>query len=96
MSLSWLYNIYHIRMFGLEKYKDLFGKPNTGIHRYRVFDISVVDVAVVVVCGFAISKLFQFPLLNTLVILFISGIIIHRLFGVRTGIAKKLFPNDPE
>lgn len=83
-------------MFGLEKYKDLFGKPGTGMHKYRVFDIAVYDVAVVVVCGFVISKLFRFPLLYTLVILFISGIIIHRLLGVRTGIDKKLFPNAPE
>jgi hypothetical protein len=83
-------------MFGLEKYKDLFGKPNTGIHKYRVLGISILDVAVVVVCGIVISKLFRFHLLYTLVVLFISGIIIHRLFGVRTGIDKKLFPNAKE
>lgn len=29
----------------LSKYKDIFGKPMTGLHKYRIFDIAVVDVA---------------------------------------------------
>ena len=83
-------------MFGLDKYKDLFGKPGTGMHKYRVFNIAVFDVAVVLACGFVISKYFKYPLSYTLVVLFILGIIVHRLFGVRTGIDKKLFPNAQE
>ena len=26
------------------KYKDSLGKPKTGLHRYRVFNIAIVDV----------------------------------------------------
>ena len=25
------------------KYKDIFGKPKTGLHSYRIFNIAVVD-----------------------------------------------------
>ena len=25
------------------KYKDIFGKPNEGIHSFRIFNISVID-----------------------------------------------------
>ena len=78
-------------MLNLCKYKDLFGKPNTGIHKYRIFDIAVFDVIVVVICSWIIAWFFQIPLWITLVIIFAIGIVVHRLFCVRTGLDKMLF-----
>jgi hypothetical protein len=34
------------------KYKDMFGKPNTGVHKYRLFNIAVVDVLATIAVAF--------------------------------------------
>ena len=74
------------------QYKDIFGKPGTGAHSYRLFDIAIVDVAVTILVGFAISYYWGFELWKVLAILFVSGIFLHRLFCVRSRIDKWLFP----
>uniref|UniRef100_A0A6C0HY24 Uncharacterized protein n=1 Tax=viral metagenome TaxID=1070528 RepID=A0A6C0HY24_9ZZZZ len=74
------------------QYKDIIGKPGEGAHSYRLFDISIVDVAVVLLAGFAISYYWGFELWKVLAILFISGIFFHRLFCVRSRIDRWLFP----
>ena len=79
--------------FGLCKYKNLFGKPGEGLRKYRIFDIAIMDTAVVIVIGLFISWYFSYNPWITLGVLFILGIIIHRLFCVRTGIDKILFKN---
>lgn len=81
-------------MNGLCRYKHLFGEPNTGLRKYRIMDIAILDVAVVILIGIAISKYMQIPLWKTLAVLFLLGIIAHRLFCVRTGVDKLLFPDE--
>jgi len=74
------------------KYKDLFGKVGKGLHSYRILNIAIVDVLFTVLGAFLIH--FFFPKSNficILLFLFISGIILHRLFCVRTTIDKLLF-----
>ena len=83
-------------MFNLCKYKSLFGEPGIGIHKYRIFDIAVIDVVVVMICAWIIYQGLQFQGISvsywmTLAILFIVGIIAHRFFCVRTSIDKLLF-----
>jgi len=73
------------------KYKDMVGKPGTGIHSYRLFDLAIVDVIVVILFGVFVSKIFKYDLINVLVILFISGVIAHKIFCVDTTINKILF-----
>lgn len=80
--------------FGLCKYKNLFGEPNTGLRKYRIFDIALYDTLVVVLIGIIFSYVSGFSLWKTLAILFISGIIVHRLFCVRSGVDKLLFPDS--
>jgi len=75
------------------KYKNLFGEPGTGIHTLRIFNISVIDVLVVLLAAAIISKLFSFSLKWTLIILFLIGIFVHRLLCVRTAVDNFLFPN---
>ena len=79
--------------FELCEYRNIFGAPNTGVHKYKLFGISIIDVAVVVIIGIIISNATKIPLWITLASLFIIGIVIHRLFCVRTTIDKILFPN---
>lgn len=74
------------------KYSDIFGKVKSGIHSYRVFDIAIMDVILTIIGAFLLQLLF--PTINFFVILlmlFVIGIGLHRLFCVRTTIDKLLF-----
>lgn len=73
------------------KYKNVLGVPKQGIHSYRIFDIAIVDVIMTIVGALLISFIFKYPFLYVLVFLFVLGIILHRLFCVRTTIDKLLF-----
>ena len=79
-------------MIDLCKYKDLFGLPNTGLRQYRIFDIAIYDTVIVIICAWIISWVFQTPFWQTLIVIFMAGIVAHRLFCVRTGLDKKIFP----
>ena len=72
------------------KYKDIFGKPNSGIHRYRLFDIAVVDVLFTFLGAFLISFFIKVNFFLALSILFVLGIFLHRIFCVHTTIDKYL------
>lgn len=86
-------------MFGLCKYKDLFGKPKQGVHSTRIFDLAVMDIISTIVGGFIIGYIirrFVYPWWSipaTIMGLFVAGIILHRAFCVRTTVDKLLFPN---
>lgn len=75
------------------KYKDILGKPNEGLRKYRIAGIAIMDTLVVLLFGILFSYMTRAPLLPTLAVLFISGIIVHRMFCVRTGIDRILFPD---
>ena len=80
-------------MTNLCSYKNLFGKPNEGIRKYRIFDIAIMDTIVVLIIGIIISFFTKINVWIVLFFLFLSGIIAHRMFCVRTGIDKLLFSN---
>lgn len=81
-------------MYSLCPYKNLLGEPNRKFRKIRIFDISVIDVAVVIVVSYVISIYIKYSFLITLVIVFLSGIIIHRIFCVKTTIDKWVFGED--
>ena len=74
------------------KYKDALGKPNEGLHSYRVFNISIIDVLLTIL----LAKFIQYYIMeetefSIIFVCFILGIIIHRIFCVWTQIDKLLF-----
>lgn len=73
------------------KYSDIFGKPKTGFHSFRILDIAVNDVIGTILVSGLISYIFDFNFLIVLILLFILGIIMHRLFCVNTTINKFIF-----
>jgi hypothetical protein len=73
-------------------YKNLFGEPNTGPHKYRIFDIAVIDVLSTIAVCYGIAYFFKLNFKYVLIIGFLLGIIMHRLFCVRTTVDKLLFP----
>ena len=73
------------------KYKDALGKPKTGIHSYRIFNIAIADVIMTIIGALIISYFFKFNFWITLLILFLLGILLHRIFCVKTTVDKILF-----
>jgi hypothetical protein len=75
------------------QYKDIFGKPNKGIHKYRLFGLAIVDMIATVVGAYIIyiSTTYKYSFYQILFILVILGIISHKLFCVDTALNKMLF-----
>ena len=73
------------------KYKDALGKPNEGIHSYRIFNIAIADVIMTFIGAFLISYSLNISFIWTSIFLFILGIILHHIFCVKTTIDKILF-----
>ena len=80
--------------WNLSQYKDIFGKPMAGVHSYRFFNVAIVDVAATIIAAWLISYYGNYSFVYTLAFLFIFGIVMHRLFSVRTTIDKAIFPNN--
>ena len=75
------------------KYKDSLGKPKTGLHSYRVFNIAIIDV-ILTILFVKFIQYYIFEDTNFWVVLlatFILGIIMHRIFCVKTTIDKLIF-----
>ncbi len=73
------------------KYSNLFGEPNKGIHSIRIFNIAIVDVLLTILVAHLASEFFKVSFILVLLILFVLGIILHRLFCVKTTVDKLLF-----
>ena len=78
---------------GLCKYKNALGEPKKGIHSYRLFGVAIADVIMTLIGAVIISYFVGYSFLYVAIFLFVLGIILHRLFCVRTTLDKLLFPN---
>ena len=75
------------------QYKNILGKVGEGIHSLRFMGLAIVDVLLTILGSYLLSLNFHWNFWITLIIVFILGIILHRVFCVRTTIDKLLFPN---
>jgi len=75
------------------KYKDALGIPDKGIHSYRLFGVAIADVIMTIIAALLLSYFYNFPFIHAFLVLFILGILLHRIFCVRTTLDKLLFPN---
>ena len=82
------------------KYKNALGEPNTGIHSVRIFNIAIFDVLATILVGVLLHQFIivewlemssSIKLWMVLVVLFALGILLHRLYCVRTTVDKILF-----
>jgi len=76
------------------KYKNILGSPNKGVHSYRFFGLAIFDTILTIIVAILISYFFKVSLIYTSIFLFLLGIILHKLFCVRTTIDKLLFPKN--
>jgi hypothetical protein len=83
---------YLIEMKVLCPYRDLFGKVGEGIHSYRIANIAIVDVILTILGAALLHLVFpSYRFITILIALFLLGIILHRLFCVRTTVDRILF-----
>tara|TARA_B100000035_G_scaffold264374_1_gene236390 strand:+ start:631 stop:900 length:270 start_codon:yes stop_codon:yes gene_type:complete len=75
------------------KLNKIIGKPKEGIHSYRICDIAYLDVIITMILALFIQKAFcpKTEYYKVLLFLFILGIIIHRIFDVRTTVDRLIF-----
>ena len=66
------------------KFKDILGKPKTGIHSYRVFDFAIVDIIGTIVLGVILSKWTSISLWKAVLAMFVIGELLHLIFCVDT------------
>jgi hypothetical protein len=52
------------------KYKNILGKPGTGVHSYRFMNIAIVDVLLTLLLAFVISYYTKYSFLYVSIILF--------------------------
>jgi len=82
--------LFDLMLFDLCQYKNSLGVPDKGVH-FHVFGIAIIDVIMTIVGGYFLSYFFKWNFLWTVLILFLIGIICHRIFCVRTTVDKLLF-----
>lgn len=74
------------------KYKDIFGEVGKGLHKYRLFNLAIVDVLFTILGSYIIYRYKKnYNFFYILFVVFLIGIIVHRIFCVRTTIDKLLF-----
>ena len=72
-------------------YKDRLGVPGEGVHKH-FFGLAMFDVIATVVVAELLVYFFHLSRPWTILALFLTGIVLHRIFCVRTTIDKYLFP----
>jgi hypothetical protein len=70
-------------------FADILGKPGTGVHSIRIFNIAVVDVLLTIVLAYYTKG--PYPFWKSLLFWFILGIVIHKIFCVNTTVGKWVF-----
>ena len=79
--------------FNLCKYRNALGVPGKGAHSIRLGGVAIVDVILTLVGAYIIAYFTRTSFAWTAAGLFLLGIILHRLFCVRTTIDRLLFPS---
>ena len=80
-----------IKMFC--NYSEIFGKVGEGLHSYRLFNVAIIDVIFTIIGAYFLQKHYfkKYTYTEVLLGLVILGIVLHRLFCVRTTIDKMIF-----
>lgn len=73
------------------QYSNIFGEVGKGVHSIRIFNIAIVDTLSTIILAYIISAMLKIKFWKVLIILFILGIFLHRLFCVQTTIDRIIF-----
>ena len=70
------------------QYKDIFGKVDEGVHKYKILGIAVVDTLTTLLVSIIISIIFKYNFLFVFILLFLFGEFLHCIFCVDTAVIK--------
>ena len=74
------------------QYKNSLGEIGKGIHSYRLFGLAIMDVFFTIVGSYIIHSIIpKYRFIYILLFIFLLGVILHRIFCVRTTIDRLLF-----
>lgn len=79
------------------QYSNIFGNPGKGVHAYRIFNIAIVDLILTFfgtyIIYYLVNKYYNKNISFWIyfLVIFIIGIMMHRLFCVRTTIDRLMF-----
>ena len=71
-----------------KQFSDIFGAPGTGVHRFRVLDVAIVDYLLSIVLAFAVAYQFNIPVVIATILVLSLGILFHYLFGLETSAVR--------
>ena len=72
-------------------YKDSLGIPGQGVHTHFL-GIAIFDFVATILLAELLAYVFHWNIYLTLIAAFLTGIVLHRMFCVRTTFDKLLFP----
>ena len=71
-------------MCPFKKFKNIFGIPGQGLHKYKILNTAMVDYFLTILLAFLLAYFTGIPLVLMTIILFILAMFLHMLFGVNT------------
>ena len=66
-------------------YKYILGIPGQGVHAARFLGLALNDTLMTIAAAFITSWLFKTPVIQTVLVWFVAGEVLHYLFGVQTA-----------
>jgi hypothetical protein len=72
------------------QFKDIFGKPNTGVHKHRFLGMASFDLIGTVIISIAIAYFYQLSYIKTILYAFLIGAAVHWIFCVDTAFMNLL------
>jgi len=72
------------------KYKNLFGEPNIGFHKMRLYGFASNDLIGTIVFSLILAFIMNMSIIKTFVILFVLAQVMHVLFCVNTTFVNKV------
>ena len=72
------------------KYRNFFGVPKEGVHRWRFMGVAIVDYLLTLAVAVLTTYISHIPLVLSTIGWFSLGIFFHIIFGVQTDVIKKL------
>lgn len=73
------------------KHAEIFGKPDEGLHKPKLFGFAIVDVLLTIVLAIGIDQYTQMNLSVIIILLLIVSAIVHKAFCVKTKLTGLIF-----
>jgi len=71
-------------------YANILGIPKTGVHSIRIFGLAATDIVLTILAAYLTAHSFKINFWLSLTVWFVSGEILHYVFGVRTAFLEKI------